>query len=77
MKNVYCSLFGHDYRVTKHVTYHIKEYKCRNCKSEVTTGSNGELVPLTQKYREINKVLNKVHCKRLEKSRKLFMVNPL
>ena len=75
MKNIYCSLFGHDYRVSKNVTYHVKEYKCKNCSSELTTAENGQIIPLTPKYREINSVLNRVHNKRLEKSQKLFMVN--
>ncbi len=73
MKNIYCSLFGHDYQVTKNVTYHVKEYKCRNCKSEVTIDSNGKLIPLTKKTKEINNVLYRVHCKRLEKGRKILM----
>lgn len=75
MKNVYCSLFGHEYKVTREVTYHVKEYKCKHCKSEVTTDSNGKLIPLTKKFKEINSVLNRVHTKRLEKSQKILMVD--
>ena len=75
MKNVYCSLFGHDYKVSKNVTYHVKEYKCKHCQSELTTDGNGRAIPLTPKFKEINSVLNRIHTKRLERGQKLLMVN--
>ncbi len=75
MKHVYCSLFGHDYKVSKNVTYHVKEYKCKNCKSEMTIDGDGHFIPLTPKFKEINAVLHRVHNKRLEKGRKLFMID--
>ncbi|MAX69534.1 MAG: hypothetical protein CMC76_00300 [Flavobacteriaceae bacterium] len=75
MKNLYCSLFGHDYKVSKTVTYHVKEYKCKHCKSEMTIDGNGNFIPLTPKFKEINSVLHRVHLKRLEKSQKLFMLD--
>lgn len=73
MKNIYCSLFGHDYSVSKNVTYHVKEYKCKNCKSEMTIDGNGKFIPLTPKFKEINSVLYRVHKKRLERGQKLLM----
>ncbi|GAB4159234.1 MAG: hypothetical protein Tsb0033_13510 [Winogradskyella sp.] len=75
MKHLYCSLFGHDYQVSRLVTYHVKEYKCKHCKSEMTIDGHGKFIPLTPKYKEINSVLSRVHNKRLEKSQKLFMVD--
>ena len=75
MKNLYCTLFGHDYKVSKVITYHVKEYKCKHCKSEMTIDGNGQFVPLTPKQREINTVLNRVHNKRLEKGQRLFMLD--
>jgi hypothetical protein len=75
MKNIYCSLFGHAYKVSKNITYHVKEYKCKQCKSEMTIDSNGDFIPLTPKYREINSVLNRVHQKRLDRSQRLLMSN--
>ena len=65
MKNIHCMVFGHDYNVTRHVTYHVKEYTCKNCKKELTTSSNGNLVELTPKFREINDVLERIHHKRI------------
>ncbi|WP_072400191.1 hypothetical protein [Flaviramulus basaltis] len=66
---VYCNLFGHDYQVTKKVTYHVKEYTCRHCRKELTTNSNGTLTELTPKFREINAILEKIHATRIERSK--------
>ncbi|MBT8259384.1 MAG: hypothetical protein KJO49_12975 [Bacteroidia bacterium] len=67
MKNLYCSFFGHKYEVTKKVTYHVKEYRCRHCGEQVTTSGNGGLTLLTPKYKEINAVLERIHQKRLKR----------
>lgn len=67
---VYCNLFGHDYQVTKKVTYHVKEYTCRHCRKELTTNSNGTLTELTPKFREINAILEKIHSTRIERSKR-------
>ncbi|ULC59964.1 hypothetical protein MBM09_03030 [Flaviramulus sp. BrNp1-15] len=64
---MYCNLFGHDYQVTKKVTYHVKEYTCRHCKKELTTNSNGNLIELTPKFKEINAILERIHTSRLER----------
>ena len=58
-------VFGHDYKVTRHVTYHVKEYTCKSCKNELTTSGSGNLVELTPKFREINDVLERIHHKRV------------
>ena len=64
---MYCNLFGHDYQVTKKVTYHVKEYTCRHCKKELTTNSNGSLTELTPKFREINAILERIYASRTER----------
>ncbi|TBN03294.1 hypothetical protein EYD45_09805 [Hyunsoonleella flava] len=64
MKNIQCKVFGHDYKVSRHVTYHVKEYTCSNCKKELTTNSKGNLTELTPKFKEINDVLERIHAKR-------------
>jgi hypothetical protein len=74
MKKVQCSIFGHSFEVSKEITYHVKEYKCKNCHLEMTINEKGELVPLTQKYKQINSVLNNVHNKRLERSQRWLMI---
>ena len=67
MKNIYCSVFGHKYAISKKITHHVKEYKCKNCSAQLTTNSKGSLIPLTPKYKEINSVLEHIHNKRLQK----------
>ncbi len=68
MKNIHCKMFGHDIGMTREVTYHVKEYICKNCRKEFTTSSSGNLTELTTKYREINKVLEYIHKKRISKT---------
>lgn len=63
----YCNVFGHSFKVSKKVTYHIHEYKCQNCKIEYTTNSKGNLIELTPKYREINSVLERIHNRKKNK----------
>lgn len=64
MKSIYCSVFGHQYVISKKVTYHVKEFKCLHCSAEMTTNGKGELIPLTPKFKEINFVLERIHKKR-------------
>ena len=70
---MYCNLFGHDYQVSKKVTYHVKEYTCCQCKKQLTTNSNGNLIELTPKFKEINEILSRVYTSRTERlKRKTF-----
>jgi len=64
MKNIHCKVFGHNYKVSRHVTYHVKEYTCCNCKKQLTTNSKGNLTELTPKFKEINDVLERIHQKK-------------
>ncbi len=57
---LYCDFFGHNYKVTRKVTNHVKEYTCTCCGKQVTTNSNGQLVELTPKYRDINSALERL-----------------
>lgn len=61
MKNIHCKVFGHNYKVSRHVTQHVKEYTCVYCKKQLTTNSKGNLVELTPKFKEINDVLERIH----------------
>ena len=67
MRNIYCSLFGHEFKITKHITHHVKEFNCRYCNKQFTTDQSGNITILTPKYREINSVLEKIHLKKLKK----------
>lgn len=67
MKSIYCSFFGHDYVVSKKITSHVNEYKCKHCNSEMTTNGKGGLSPLTPKHKEINSVLERIHNRRAQR----------
>ena len=62
---IYCGIFGHNFKVTKNVTKHVKEYTCTCCKKQVTTDSNGYLTELTPKYQDINSALEKIYNHRM------------
>ena len=64
---IFCYLFGHTFKVSKHVTNYVKEYKCQYCSKQMTTSSSGALTALTPKNKEINDTLNLIHNKRLIK----------
>ena len=67
MKSIQCKLFGHDFKVTRRVTNHVKEYTCKTCNKQLTTNGNGHLIELSPKFKEINDVLERVHHKRHKK----------
>ena len=76
MKHIPCKVFGHDLEITRHVTYHVKEYTCKNCKEEFTTNVNGTLTKLTPKFKEINDVLERIHHKKHRVKLKKKPTNP-
>jgi len=62
---LYCSVFGHQFQVSKNVTKYIKEYRCNCCKKQLTTNGDGKLTELTPKFEEINKILEHIYNKRV------------
>ena len=70
MKKIYCSFFGHEFKITKHVTRYVKEFKCRNCNKQFTTDQSGNITVLTPNLREINALLEDIHSKRLLRRQK-------
>ena len=67
MKHLHCSVFGHNFVVSKSVTNFVKEYKCKHCNKQWTTNGDGHLIPLTPKFKEINSVLKRIHTKKVLK----------
>lgn len=74
---MYCNLFGHNYEVTKKVTYHVKEYTCSHCKKQLTTNSNGSLTELTPKFKEINAILERIHTNRIQRSKRKVVASSI
>ncbi|MGF1554873.1 hypothetical protein [Paucihalobacter sp.] len=71
MKHLNCALYGHKLVITKHVTNHVKEYKCKNCSQQATTSSNGKIILLNDKRKEINQTLERIH--QIRKSKKVSL----
>lgn len=61
---VYCSMFGHQLRVSKNITNHVHEYQCKKCGMEMTDTADGLLARLTPKFKETNAYLAKIHNRR-------------
>lgn len=72
LKHLYCRLFSHHYIVKTDITKFVKEYTCLHCDKELTTSDRGELIPLTDKRREINKVLKKLYHQRIKVKQKVY-----
>ncbi|MBT8265724.1 MAG: hypothetical protein KJO41_01545 [Bacteroidia bacterium] len=77
ISKAYCNVFGHNFEVSKNVTSHVKEYKCKSCKKELTTNSNGRLTELTPKFREINSVLEHIHTSRMMRSKQKSLTSSI
>ena len=61
---VLCSLFGHKFRTTKHITNHFREFECSVCRLQKTNDTAGHLISLTDEHKEINKTLIYIYKKR-------------
>ena len=61
---IWCSIFGHNYSITKNVTEHFKEYTCKQCQHQLTNNAKGKIVFMTQEHKEINETLALFYQKR-------------
>jgi len=59
-----CSISGHNYKLVKKITKHLKHYKCECCGSQVTTNAKGGLVSLTEELKLIHLGIETVIIKR-------------
>lgn len=64
LAKVYCGVFGHKLRVSKSITNHVHEYRCKKCGMEMTDTADGLLARLTPKFKETNAYLAKIHQRR-------------
>lgn len=76
-QQLHCSVFGHDYQISKRVTLHVKEYTCSRCKKQLTTDGNGKLIELTPKFQEINSILERVHNARKERLKRKAAISSI
>jgi nucleoid-associated protein YejK len=61
---MWCSVFGHEYEISKDVTAHFKEYTCKYCQHQLTNTANGKIVFLTEELKAINETLSDFYKKR-------------
>ncbi|GAB1855201.1 hypothetical protein MHTCC0001_00340 [Flavobacteriaceae bacterium MHTCC 0001] len=58
---------GHDLKVTKNITHHIKEYECKTCGEKFTTSPSGHIITLTETRAETNTILEDFYIKKLRR----------
>ncbi len=63
-----CTIFGHNYKVTRKVTNHINEYKCPCCEKEFTDNLKGNIEELTSKAKELNSIVSSFSHKRMQRT---------
>ncbi|WP_378186096.1 hypothetical protein ACE939_13370 [Aquimarina sp. W85] len=68
---IFCSLFGHNYFLSKSITDHVKEYTCSHCGEQATTNSKGCLEAMTPVLKEINEDLAIVHAKKMARKNEI------
>jgi len=68
LTSILCSTFGHRYVISKKITNHINEYKCKTCRQEVTNVVSGAIEELTLKNRRVNDCLSEFFKKKLHRS---------
>ncbi|HLT54191.1 MAG TPA: hypothetical protein VKZ97_09880 [Flavobacteriaceae bacterium] len=71
MKHLICSSFGHQLLVSKQVTKHVVEYRCKRCNEQFTLNGNGHIVELTEKSKDINRTLETLYKKKVNRKRAL------
>tara|TARA_B100001146_G_scaffold225213_1_gene247931 strand:+ start:11577 stop:11822 length:246 start_codon:yes stop_codon:yes gene_type:complete len=62
--SLFCATLGHRYKVTRKVTNHINEYRCKHCGREMTDNVSGYLERLDAKSRSINAALSELFEKK-------------
>ncbi|MDC7995157.1 hypothetical protein [Altibacter sp. HG106] len=62
-----CTTLGHRYTVTRRVTNHINEYRCKRCGCEMTDNLSGYLERLDAKSRKINEALAQLFEKKAKR----------
>ena len=69
---VFCSVFGHNYKIHKRLSRCVDEYECKSCKQIFTLDEKGDFISLSPKYREIHKIIEYINKKRRYSSYRTF-----
>ncbi len=66
LTSLYCSTFGHRFKISNKVTNYINEYKCKTCGQEVTNVASGDIELLTHNNKKLNANLSAFFQKKLQ-----------
>ncbi len=70
-----CAIFGHQYRVSREITGHVREYGCVYCNRQLTTDAEGEISELTIEKQRINEQLREIYSRRRKRRHSLTGLN--
>jgi len=68
LTSVYCSTFGHSFKISNKITNYINEYKCKTCGQEVTKVASGDIELLTFRNKELNACLSAFFQKKIQRT---------
>ena len=68
LTSLYCSTFGHSFKISNKITNYVNEYKCKTCGQEVTNVASGDIEILTFKNRELNACLSAFFQKKIQRT---------
>lgn len=64
LKSALCSITGHNFKVSHVVNERIQELCCSKCHKQMTHNIYGKMVPLNERYSQINRDLTEMARKR-------------
>jgi len=65
---LFCSTFGHSFKIRNKITNYVNEYTCKIYGQEVTNGAAGNKETLTFKNKELNACLSAFFQKKTQKT---------
>jgi len=64
MKKFLCTIFGHQYTISKRITAYLKSYTCADCNDRMAIDTTDNSRTLTPELVRINQTLEQVYLKR-------------
>lgn len=64
LKSALCAVSGHNFKVSHVVNERVQEMCCSKCHKQITNTIYGKVVPLNDRYSQINRALNDMARKR-------------
>ncbi|MEN8816265.1 MAG: hypothetical protein ABF274_05255 [Nonlabens sp.] len=64
LKSALCSVIGHNFKVYHTINERVQELRCTNCHKQMTRNIYGKVVPLDDRYTQINRAIDDMARKR-------------